>query len=114
MARFYANENCRLKIVNVFKDQGHDVLTSFEVGNANLAISDDQVLEFARYTNRIVLTFNRLDFIRLHFQNPKHSGIILCTEDIDRIGLASRIHHTILSLNNQTENQLIRINRPNL
>ncbi|MEY4539630.1 MAG: hypothetical protein RLZZ306_1387 [Bacteroidota bacterium] len=66
MARLYTNENFRKRIVEILRDLGHDILTSFEADNANLSISDDKVLEFAHENNRIVLTFNRKDFIRLH------------------------------------------------
>ena len=114
MARLYTNENFRRRIVEALRTIGHDVLTSFEAGNANLGIPDDEVLDFARANNRIVVTFNRKDFIQLHKQNSNHSGIIVCTEDKDYRGLANRIDEVISSLNNNTENQLIRINRPNL
>ena len=114
MARLYTNENFRRRIVEALRAIGHDVLTSFEAGNANLGIPDDEVLDFARVNNRIVVTFNRKDFIQLHKQNSNHSGIIVCTEDKDYRGLANRIDEAISSLNNNTENQLIRINRPNL
>jgi predicted nuclease of predicted toxin-antitoxin system len=112
MARLYTNENFRRKIVEALRELGHDVLTSLEAGNANLGIPDDEVLDFARENNRIVLTFNRKDFIRLHFQNPIHPGIIVCTEDRDNFGLTNRIHDAIISFSGKTENQLIRVNRP--
>jgi predicted nuclease of predicted toxin-antitoxin system len=112
MARLYANENFRRRVVEALRELGHDVLTSLEAGNANLGIPDDEVLDFARENNRIVLTFNRKDFIRLHFQNPIHPGIIVCTDDKDNSGLTNRIHAAINSFNSQTENQLIRVNRP--
>ncbi len=114
MARLYTNENFRRRIVEILRELGHDVLTSFEAGNANLSIPDDKVLDFAHKNNRIVLTFNRKDFIRLHNQNPIHAGIIVCTEDKDNIALAQRIHEEILLLKGITDNQLIRVNRPNL
>ena len=98
----------------MLRELGHDVLTSFEAGNANLSIPDDAVLDFARLNNRIVLTFNRKDFIKLHNQNPFHPGVIVCTEDKDNTALAHRIHDVLMSLNGETENQLIRVNRPNL
>jgi uncharacterized protein with PIN domain len=114
MARLYTNENFRRRIVEELRVLGHDVLTSSEAGNANLAIPDDEVLDFARSNNRIVVTFNRKDFIQLHKENPNHSGIVVCTEDRDYIGLAKRIDAAIKTLDNNTKNQLIRINRPNL
>ena len=114
MARLYANENFRRRVVEILREFGHDVLTSFEAGNANQGIPDDEVLDFARANNRIVLTFNRKDFIKLHYQNPIHSGIIVCTEDRDNIALANRIHAIILMFDGNTDNQLMRVNRPNM
>jgi Domain of unknown function (DUF5615) len=114
MARLYTNENFRRKIVNALREFGHDVLTSFEAGNANLGISDEEVVVFAHSEKRIVLTFNRKDFIRIHNQNPIHSGIIVCTEDSDNLALAQRIQDAILLLNEVADNELIRVNRPNL
>lgn len=114
MAKFYTNENIRRRIVEALRDHGHDVLTSFEAGNANLGISDDKVLDFARSENRTVLTFNRKDFMRLHQQNSNHAGIIVCTEDKDYVALAKRIHEVVMTFNGETENQLIKVNRPNL
>jgi predicted nuclease of predicted toxin-antitoxin system len=114
MARLYTNENFRKRIVEILRDLGHDVLTSFEAENANLSIPDDKVLDFAHENNRIILTFNRKDFIQLHNQNQTHSGIIVCTEDKENIALAQRIHDEILLLDGNTDNQLIRVNRPNV
>lgn len=112
MARFYSNENFRKQIVHALIDLGHDVLTSYDAGNANLKISDTEVIEFAKKNNRIILTFNRKDFIKLHNQNPEHSGIIVCTEDKNNIELAVRIHLSIELNKNDLSNKLIRINRP--
>jgi hypothetical protein len=113
MARLYTNENFRRRIVEILREFEHDILTSFEAKNANLSIPDDKVLNFAHENGRIVLTFNRKDFIHLHNQNPIHSGIIVCTEDKDNVALAQRIHDAILLLEGDTDNQLIRVNRPN-
>lgn len=114
MARLYTNENFRKRIVEILREFGHDVLTSFEAENANLSIPDDKVLDFATENERIVLTFNRKDFIQLHNQSIIHSGIIVCTEDKDNMALAQRIHNEILLLNGDCNNQLIRVNRPNV
>ncbi len=112
MASLYTNENFRRRIVQALRELGHDVLTAFEAGNANLSISDDKVLEFAHDNNRIILTFNGKDFIRLHNQNPNHAGIIVCTEDADHIALAQRIHEAIIFPDDNFENRLVRVNRP--
>jgi len=114
MARFYANENFRLPVVEDLMLLGHDVLTSLQAGTANLSIPDEAVLEFAKLNNRILLTFNRRHFIRLHRHNPIHPGIIVCTEDNDHQALAQRIHDAFLANDGNLENQLVRVNRPNL
>ncbi|MBK6931941.1 MAG: DUF5615 family PIN-like protein [Saprospirales bacterium] len=113
MASFYANENFRRPVIEILKQLGHDVLTSLQAGNANQGIPDEEVLEFARTENRILLTFNRRHFIRLHQQNPVHPGIIVCTEDNDQEALARRIHDAVQPFDGKPENQLIRVNRPN-
>ena len=113
MARIYANENFRRPVVEVLESLGHDVLTSLKAGNANLGIPDEDVLSFAKQENRILITFNRKHFIRLHKLDPIHAGIIVCTEDADFHALASRIHNAIIEHNEDLENQLIRVNRPN-
>jgi hypothetical protein len=38
------------------------------------------------------MTHNRSDFIRLHHDNPDHSGILVCTADTDFPALAARIY----------------------
>ena len=111
MARLYADENVRRSLVEILRSMGHEVLTAFEAGQANQKIPDEQVLQFAHSKGRILLTFNRKHFIRLHRANVVHSGIVACTEDNNVAALAQRIHEAIAPDN--IENQLIRINRPN-
>ncbi len=73
---------------------------------------DPQVLEYAVEQKRVLITMNRRHFIKLHEQEPKHFGIIVCTFDPDFAGLAARIDRE-LGLVGETRGQLIRINRPN-
>lgn len=65
MARLYANENFPRHVVQRLREFGHDVLTVLEAGNANLGISDAEVLNFAIEHQRVVLILNRWDFIQL-------------------------------------------------
>ncbi len=65
MARFYANENFRLPVVQALRDLGHYVLTTREAGNDNQEIEDAEVLAFAKREQLIVLTFNRKHFLVL-------------------------------------------------
>ena len=111
MARLYANENFPFQVVSALRDMGHDVLTSLDAGKANQSIPDDEVLAFATQEKRALLTINRRDFIPFHEKGVQHTGIVVCTQDGDVSGQASRIHESIR--NNVTlVGQLIRINRP--
>ena len=97
MVRLYADEQFPYEVVKHLRNFGHDILTVQEAGNANLKIPDDRVLEFASSNERVVLTLNRKDFKRLHRSHPDHTGIIICTDDGDRLALAKRIHAAILA-----------------
>ncbi len=111
MARFYANENFSLPVVEVLRHLGHDVLTTADSGRAGRAIPDTEVLAFAVAEQRIVVTLNRRHFIRLHTTMPEHAGIVVCTFDPDFSALAQRIH-TALEAQPQMAGKLIRVNRP--
>jgi predicted nuclease of predicted toxin-antitoxin system len=112
VASFYADEQFPYLSTNHLRTLGHDVLTVQEAGNANQGIPDDEVLEFATQQNRAILTLNRRDFIRLHKQNSSHAGIIVCTDDRDKISLAERINLVILT-EASLDGKLIRIVKPN-
>ena len=90
---------------------GHDVLTALEDGKANQAFTDTDLLQRATKVKRALLTLNRRDFKRLHFQNADHAGIIICTEDPDRIGQAERIS-TSITAEAELHGKLIRVYRP--
>jgi hypothetical protein len=111
MARCYANENFPFPTVEVLRGLGHDVLTTVESGRAGQAIPDVEVLAFAVAEERIVITLNRRHFIRLHHTTPTHTGIIVCTFDLDFAALAQRIH-TALEAHPQMGGRLVRVNRP--
>jgi hypothetical protein len=59
MARFYSDENVPLPVVQELRSLGHDVLTSFDAGNANRSVPDRELLEFAVSQRRILVTLNR-------------------------------------------------------
>ena len=105
MARFYADENFPLPVVEALRKLGHDILTVLEAGQAEQAIPDAEVLAFAEGQNRTVLTLNRKHFVRLHVAHPNHLGIV-CTFDPDFAGQAA------VGAQSSTEGQLIRVNRP--
>lgn len=112
MTRIYSNENFHREVVIKLRELGHDVLTSLEAGKANQGIPDEEVLAFAIQEERVLLTFNRLHFQRLHRQTAgKHAGIIVCRMDNDTHALALRIHSAV-SQENSLEGRLMRVNRP--
>ena len=59
-----------------------------------------------------VLTHNRFDFKRCHAKNNEHFGIVICTENQNRIELAQLIHEKI-SEYETLKGELIRIYLPN-
>jgi predicted nuclease of predicted toxin-antitoxin system len=83
MARLYADENFPLQVIEHLRRLGHEVLTVQDDGCAGQAIADPAVLSRATEQGRALLTLNRRDFIRLHLQNARHGGIIVCTFDAD-------------------------------
>lgn len=111
MARLYADEQFPRIVVKLLRALGHDILIVQEAEKANQSIPDEDVLAFAISNHRTVLTINRSDFIRLHNLQRSHTGIIVCTEDLNRQRLATQIHEAITHTVDLTD-QLIRINRP--
>ena len=107
----YADENFPLRVGEELRRLGHDVITALEDGRANQSVSDRQLLERATEIGRALLTLNRLDFKRLHFQFPEHAGIIICTEDPDRLGQAQRIAESLAG-KGDLAGQLVRVYRP--
>ncbi len=96
--RFYADENFPLAVV-------------IEDGRANKAISDEKVLTRSTKLDRVLLTINRRDFLRLHNSGKEHSGMILCTFDAEFEGRAGRIHETCENSTGLSR-KVIRVNRP--
>ena len=95
MSRLYTNENVSRNVVAELRRLGHDVLTSYEAGNANRRISDPEVLSFAISLGRVVVTNNRRDFIRLHPNGTPHIGIVVFTFSPDSVGIATRIDRSL-------------------
>jgi predicted nuclease of predicted toxin-antitoxin system len=110
MSRLYADEQFPPKVSELLRTMGHDVLTVQEAGNANLGIPDEEVLAFAVCDNRVIITLNRQDFIRLHKSSPNHIGIIVCTNDTNRYQMAMRINEAIV-VSEPLQAKLIRVVR---
>ena len=107
----YADENFPLRVIEELRRLGIDVLTAFEDGRANQSITDQVILARATELRRAILTLNRCDFKRLHVQMTKHAGIIICTEDPDRVGQAQRIAESVAEVEDLGM-KLIRVYRP--
>lgn len=88
-------------------------MTSYDAGQANQSISDEDVLQFADQQQQVVITLNREDFISLHKQGQKHSGIIICKEDRDYKGQADKIHQFLIGNTRPLTGRLIRIRKQN-
>ncbi|MBN3899752.1 MAG: DUF5615 family PIN-like protein [Nostoc sp. NOS(2021)] len=111
MARFYADEQFPLPVVELLRTLEHDVLTVQEAGNAERGIPDDEVLAFATSQERSILTINRDDFIRLHRRNSNHFGIIVCTNNRNWQQFAARINEAVTA-EESLQGKLIRVVRP--
>jgi hypothetical protein len=85
----YADEDFFFPVVEELRRLGHDVLTAGEDGQS--AAADPVILARAHASGRVVLTFNRWDFEKLHRQGAAHSGILSATQDHNHIALAARI-----------------------
>jgi len=83
--KLYSNENFPLVVIQELRVLGYDVLTSYEARQANQRIPDEQVLQFAAFQERVLITINRKDFIRLHRQGIKHYGIVIASAILIRI-----------------------------
>ena len=112
MAFLYTNENIAQQLVVYLRLLGHVILTSLDAGRANQRILDEDVLAFATSQRRALVTYNRRDFLKLHNSSAVcHSGLILCTEDMDFEAQANRIHQSLNSIAPAAP-FLIHINRP--
>ena len=109
---FYSNENFALDMVNILRSLGYQVITSYDAGQANQGIPDDQVLNYATQNGLILITFNRDDFIKLHQSGLKHAGII-CKTDRDYRGQITKLHRYLQTQISLT-NRLIRIKKQNI
>ncbi|HRC86486.1 MAG TPA: DUF5615 family PIN-like protein [Thermoanaerobaculia bacterium] len=92
MARLLADENFPLPTVGELRRLGHDILTVQELGRGGEGWTDEEVLRYAASEERALLTLNRRDFFRLHAQDSNHSGLILCSLDLDFNRQAKLIH----------------------
>lgn len=120
MVKLYSNENFPMDIVRQLRQLGYDVLTSYEAGQANQGIPDEDVLTFATQNERAVITLNRDDLITLHSSGISHNGIIICKTDRDYVGQTQTLHAYLQGIESQSyafaltlQNRLIRVKKQN-
>jgi len=79
MIRLYLDEDVPEAIAKALRLRGYDVTTVKEAGRK--ALTDIDQLNYASSENRVILTFNVADFIKIHIdyinKGLNHSGIIL-------------------------------------
>jgi hypothetical protein len=109
--RFLADENFPFPVVEALRSFGSDVLTLSDLGKAGQALTDIAVLKLASGDARAVLTLNRRHFVRLHQSDSDHSGIVVCSFDLDFDGQAERIRAAV-GAQSLLAGQLLRINGP--
>lgn len=77
--RVYLDEDVHGAVAAGLRRRGFDVVATIEVGRSGT--SDAQQLEFAVSEGRVLVTFNRGDFARLHAeylrQGRAHAGIVV-------------------------------------
>jgi predicted nuclease of predicted toxin-antitoxin system len=114
MLKFYSNENFPIAMVDLLRSHGYDVLTSYEAGQANQKIPDDEVLMYAINAGRVVITENRQNFINLHSTASNHAGIIICKADRDYAGKVQVLHDFFTQDTQPMENRLLRVMKQNI
>lgn len=75
----YLDENIQLALAEGLRARGVDVLTTQEAGN--IGLNDEEQLIFSSKYNRVLISFNKRDFAKIHYKWMKlkkpHAGIIL-------------------------------------
>jgi Domain of unknown function (DUF5615) len=104
----YADEDFALPVVKILRQFGHEVITVQADGRTS--VPDPDVLARAASLGRVVLTYNRHDFERLHRQGAAHCGIVTIKQDGNFPALAARIHAALAGLS--PGRWCIRVNRP--
>jgi predicted nuclease of predicted toxin-antitoxin system len=101
-------------MVKLLRSEGHDVLTSYEAGQANQGIPDNQVLQYATAWDRILITENRQDFIDLHRTVSHHAGIIIFKHDRDYTGKINAMTDFMKDDSQSLKNRLLRVMKRNM
>jgi hypothetical protein len=114
--RLYLEEDSmRHSLVNALRSRGMDVTTALE--EKMLTRLDEEQLDYATQQGRVLFTFNRGDFVRLHTQylsqGKSHAGIIVANQQQYTVGeQMRRILHLAAALSvEDMRNRLEFLNR---
>ena len=108
----YFDENFGLRAVEELRAIGYDCLTLQEDGKGGIGYPDSRVLQDGAAQGRVVVTFDRRDYHRLHRSGEiPHRGIVLCTRDPDPKRLAANIH-AALSNKETMDGEVVNVYRP--
>lgn len=76
---YFDEDSSEKEVTDALKEVGLDVRSAVEVGNT--AIEDEEQLEYAVSEERVLFSFNKEDFARIHKEwanrGKKHWGILL-------------------------------------
>jgi predicted nuclease of predicted toxin-antitoxin system len=89
MFRLYVDEDSGDRnLLQALRARGVDVVTAQEVGM--IERTDEEHLQFATNQNRVLYSFNRGDFFRLHSQylaeGKEHGGLLLARQQHYSVG----------------------------
>jgi len=99
------------QIAECLREMGHDVVTCTDENLSGHGVPDSLILARAIELNRIVLTYNRRHFFKLHQQTPAHCGIINCSYDPDSARQARRVVEAVTG-SQDCRGLLLRVTRP--
>lgn len=75
----YLDEHIQISLAEALRLRGVDVLTTQEADN--MGLNDYDQLNYAQWKGRVLLSYNKGDFARIHYEfmkdNKAHAGIVL-------------------------------------
>jgi len=87
--RIFTDEHIFSALAGALRARGYDAESCQEAGRAGRRLSDEAQLAYSAQTGRAILTYDRLDFLRLDAEwkrvGREHAGIIV-TERVRTLG----------------------------
>ena len=102
VTRLFLNEDVHTRLAKALRQRGFDAITTVEAGMSGSP--DEEQLAFAASQGRVILSFNRGDYARLHKRYAEHGwehcGIIV-SEQYPIGELLRRVLNLLMSLSVQ-------------